>query len=152
MSLEHDMDYLLRVPILALLESEARRLIATLSETHILGIGDVLFCKGEKSDGGYVVFEGAVRLSRNDNEKQTDQIVRRCGFIGQIALISQTERTVTASALEPSVVLKITRPVFHRVLREFPNGAVRLHGFVRRNLSELSGTLETARDQILSGG
>ena len=150
MSLEHDMDHLTRVPMLALLERDARRSIAMLSETRILGTGDVLFCKGEKSDGGYVVFEGAVRLAPNLNDNSKDQIVRRCGLIGQIALISQTERTVTATAVEPSVVLKISRAVFHRVLREFPNSAIRMHGFIRHNLSEFSGTLNNARDQVFS--
>jgi CRP-like cAMP-binding protein len=148
MALEHDMHHLSQVPVICVLESGARRLIAISGETQILRTGDLLFCEGEKSDGGFVVFEGSISLTRS-GKQQSEKIVRQFGLIGQTALISQTERTATAKAAEPSVVLKISRTVFHRALREFPRSAVLLRGVMMQNLSEFSGLLERSREQWL---
>jgi CRP-like cAMP-binding protein len=59
-----------------------------------------------------------------------------------VALLVQTQRPATAIAREPSTVLKISRELFHRVLREYPESAKRLRGAMADELKAFIRELE----------
>src|SRR5665213_2455963 len=120
MSLGDDIRNLSRIPLFGELEPEALRLIAFAAETRILRAGHVLFHRGEESDCGYIVLTGSIALDVAGDGTPAGQIVGPHTLIGEIALISPTERPVTAIAREPSTVLKVSRALFHRMLKEFP--------------------------------
>jgi CRP-like cAMP-binding protein len=142
MSLDEDLRNLSRIPFFATLETDARRLLAFAGEARILRGGDVLYRKGDASDGGFVVQSGAIVLTSGDTPTASDaQIIRPHTLIGEIALISQTERTTNAFAREPSTVLKISRPLFHRVLKEHPISAARLKAFIEKRLTDFTSEL-----------
>lgn len=145
MSLEQDLRNLSRVPLFALLEPDARRLLAFSGETKLLRAGDVLFRKGEQSDGGYVVLSGSIALNAHARSDESEKIVEPYSLIGEIAVISQTERAVTAVAREPTAVLKISRSLFHRVLKEHPESAVRLRETIASRLKNFTNELDLAR-------
>lgn len=145
MSLEHDLRNLSRIPLFAELEPDARSLLAFSAETRILRTGDVVFLKGEPSDGGYVILSGSIALTSDGGMDRYEKIVEPYILIGEIAVISQTERVVTAIAREPSVVLKISRSLFHRILREFPQSATRIREVIAKRLRDFSIELEDAR-------
>ena len=145
MSLEQDLRKLSQAPLLGELEAEARRILSFSGETRNLRTGEVLFQKGEPSDGGFVVFSGSVSLDPGSAADGELHVIYPYALIGEIALISQTERTFTARACEPTVVMKISRHLFHRVLKEFPQSAVRLRELIATRLAEYSIYLEGAR-------
>jgi len=145
MSLNDDIRNLSRIPLFGELEPEALRLIAFAAETRILRAGDVLFNRGDESDGGYIVLTGAIALDPIGDGGPAVQIVGPTALIGEIALISQTERPVTAIAREPSTVLKITRALFHRMLKEFPVSARRLRAAIQARLDTFAQELEEMR-------
>ena len=60
----NDIETLSSVPLFAAFEREALRLVAFSAESRIYRAGDVVFRKGEPSDGGYVVMSGTVALER----------------------------------------------------------------------------------------
>ena len=47
-------------------------------------------------------------------------------LIGELALLAQTKRAATATALEPSTVLRIPRGLFLKMLEGYPNAARKL--------------------------
>jgi CRP-like cAMP-binding protein len=145
MSLGDDIRNLSRIPLFAEVEPEALRLIAFAGETRILRAGDVLFHRGETSDCGYIVLTGSIAIDAAGDGSPAVQIVGPNSLIGEIALISQTERPATALAREPSTVLKISRPLFHRVLKEFPLSAQRLHAAIQKRLFHFTRELEQLR-------
>ena len=55
-------------------------------------------------------------------------------LLGETALIRDTTRPVTAVAQDPSTVLRISRTLFGRVLREHPDSAVRVQRFLAQRL------------------
>ncbi|QBR71352.1 cyclic nucleotide-binding protein [Beijerinckiaceae bacterium] len=131
MRLEDDIRTLARNPTFAAIEPEALRLIAFSGETRILRAGDILFRRDELSNDGFVVLAGSIAMDTS-GFGATARIVRPPGLIGELALVTQTRRPATAIAREPSTVLRISRPLFHRVLNEFPASAEQL----RQSLSE----------------
>ena len=62
MALAQDIALLRQVPLFARLEPEALRLIAFSAEARVYRAGDVVFRKGDRSDGAYLVTGGAVAL------------------------------------------------------------------------------------------
>jgi CRP-like cAMP-binding protein len=147
MSLNDDIRNLSRIPLFGELEPEALRLIAFAAETRILRAGDVLFNRGDESDGGYIVLTGAIALDPIGDGGPAVKIVGPTALIGEIALISQTERPVTAIAREPSTVLKITRALFHRMLKEFPVSARRLRAAIQARLDAFTKDLDEMRQR-----
>ena len=145
MSLGDDIRNLTRIPLFAELEPEALQLIAFAGETRILRAGDVLFHRGEASDGGYIVLTGSIALDAVGDGSPAVQILGPNTLIGEIALISQTERPATALAREPSTVLKVSRTLFHRVLKEFPVSAKRLRTTIQTRLLNFTQELDELR-------
>ena len=142
MALQDNVRNLAQNPTLRDLQPDALRLIAFSAETKILRTGDVLFRRGDDSDAGFVVLSGAVAL---DTGIGPATLVRAPTLIGESALVTETTRGATATAREPSSVLRITRALFHRVLAEYPESAARLHAILTHRLVGLADELETIR-------
>ena len=133
MTLEQDLRRLSAIPLLALLGTEALRLIAFSDETRTLAAGDVLFRRGEASDGGFVVLAGSVGVEVPGEHDL--QVAGPGVLIGERALVADLRRPATATAREPSTVLKITRRLFYRVLAEFPGSAERIRAALAEDLA-----------------
>jgi len=141
MALDNDVRNLGLIPAFAEMEPEALRLIAFSAETRILRAGDFLFRRGETADGGFVILSGSIALDTEDDGGTAKHIAGPQSLIGDLALITETLRPVTAIAREPSSVLKISRMLFHRVLGEFPRSAENLRRQMERNLKGFTGAL-----------
>ena len=108
MTIEDDIAFLQRVPALSLLGRDALRILAIGSEARYIHEGMSLFSEGEDADGAYVVQEGSFQLvSRNSRIAETS-IVGPGTLIGELALLTEAKRTATATAREPSSVVRIT--------------------------------------------
>jgi CRP-like cAMP-binding protein len=141
-ALEDDIRKLSRISLFRALETDALRLIAFGAEAKILRAGDLLFRKGDKSDAGYIVLSGSIALDEAGDGSPPSQVLRADSLIGEVALLVATERPVSAMAREPSTVLKISRQLFHRVLREYPESARRLRATLADDLRSLVQELE----------
>lgn len=73
MGLEDDVGKLARTATFAALEPDALRLVAFSAETRILRAGDILFRRGEPSNGGFVVLSGSIALDASDRSRRADE-------------------------------------------------------------------------------
>jgi CRP-like cAMP-binding protein len=139
MSIEDDIRFFEQVPPLALLGREPLRILAIGAESRYVHGGDILFRAGESADAAYVVQEGSFRLA---SEKPGDagEMVGPAALIGEMALFTETKRPATATACEPSTVMRIPRSLFLKMLEGYPDAALRL----RDNL--LARTEQATRD------
>lgn len=142
MSIEDDVALLERVPTLRLLGTEPLRMLAIGSEQREIVRGDKLFSKGDDADCGYVVQGGAFRV---DDGSGAETIARTGMLMGELALIVAMKRPSTATALEYSSVIRISRSLFQRVLESDPAAAARL-----RN-EFISRTSQLASDILIAG-
>jgi CRP-like cAMP-binding protein len=138
MTQDDDIDNLTRIPLFAIFEPNALRMLAFSSETRLLRAGDALFRRGEESDGGYILAMGAVSLLPGDDARPPAQILRPWALIGETALVAPSLRPVTAKALEPTTVLKVSRALFHQILERHPATATRVRDFFRDRLVEFT--------------
>jgi CRP-like cAMP-binding protein len=133
MTLDDEIENLKRIPLFSAFEPAALQLLAFSLETRLLRANEVLFRCGEDSDGGFVLILGSVGLLTN-GEKNVSHVVRPWALIGEMALVAPSRRPVTARAVEPSTVLKITRSFFHQLLEQHPGTAAQVHEFFRKRL------------------
>jgi len=126
MTIEDDIAFLNRVPTLRVLGRDALRILAIGSESRVLRAGEILFNFGDASDAGYVVQEGRLLLKSGAGRSAREVAVGPGALIGEHALLAETRRPASAAALEPSVVLRISRSLFVKMLEGFPEAALRL--------------------------
>ena len=148
MALQDDVRTLASLPAFRDLDPEAVRLIAFSAETRILRAGDVLFRRGEASDGGYVVLSGLVGLEAAPGR---ETLVRSPALLGEMALVAETLRPVTAVAREPASVLKGPRMLYRRILAEYPESAARVRAGAAARLFAMRGELESLRRAMVVG-
>ncbi len=124
MSLDSDIALLKRVPLFADLPTEQLRLLAFSAVRLELATDQVLFREGARASSGYVVSAGGIRLTVGPKRK----IVANCEagtLIGELALLIETKRPATATAMVASQVLELDRMLILRMLSEYPQVAVK---------------------------
>ena len=148
MSLDEFLVIVAGIPLFAEMENDARKSLIHSMQISTLQAVDVLFHKGENSDGGYIVLSGAVALGRDASRASAEKIVGPRSLIGEIALVSRTERPVTAVAHETTSVSMVSRVSFHKVLREYPQSAFRVRAYISNRLKRFAVELATAKRDL----
>jgi CRP-like cAMP-binding protein len=121
-SIEDDIAFIERVPTLRMLGRTALRILAIGAESRYVHEGEKLFSAGERSDCGYVIQEGSFRLE--SDSKAIGEVVAGPGtLLGELALMAETKRPATATAREPSTVIRISRSMFLKMLEGYPEAA-----------------------------
>jgi CRP-like cAMP-binding protein len=151
MTIEDDIAFFERVPTLGLLGREALRILAIGAESRYVHGGEVLFGIGDEADAGYVIQEGSFSLSSGHADQTEPLVVGRGALIGEIALLTETTRPATATALEPSTVLRIPRSLFLKMLDGYPSAAEKLRDILTTRSNQSAADIYSVRG-ILDGG
>ena len=149
MSIEDDIAFLERVPTLRLLGRTALRILAIGAESRYVHDGEALFYAGDAADGGYVVQEGSFDLVTRDNGAAT--VVGPGALIGEVALISETQRPVSAVAREPSSVVRIPRQLFLKMLESEPDAALRMRDALAARVNQTATEFARVRAGLAGG-
>ena len=147
MSLDTDIRLLSRVKLFEGFDHEALRLLAFGAEARTYGACTRLFRAGEASDGGYVVVTGAIDLYPEGSSEQPLRL-EQGGLIGEMAIVVPTLRANTAMAVEHSEVLKVPRPLFRRMLEEYPDLAAILQRRIAGSVDEFMARLDGIRAKL----
>ena len=150
MALDDRIALLAGAPLFSLLDRDALRLLAFAAEERELREGEVLFRKGDRSDGGYVVARGAIALDIRGDRSAPVFVGEPGALIGQAALFGPLARPATAAAREPSATLRISPTLMRRVLEEFPAAAQKVRDSLAEDLDGLSSGLDRVRQQFLA--
>jgi CRP-like cAMP-binding protein len=143
MTIDDDIAFLESVPSFAILGREALRILAIGAESRYVHGGEVLFTVGEPADAGYVVQEGSFKLKSDNTELTAAEVtVTRGALLGELALLTETTRPVTATAVEPSTVIRVPRGLFLKMLEGFPDAARRLRDHIATR------TNQAAKDMV----
>ncbi|HEX5509718.1 MAG TPA: cyclic nucleotide-binding domain-containing protein [Pseudolabrys sp.] len=141
MPLEDDIALFERVPTLALLGKQALRILAIGAETRELQTGAVLFYAGDVAESGYVVVDGSLHLEPGAPLEGAETVAGPGALIGEQALIADAVRPATATALEPTAVIRISRTLFLRMLEGYPAAARKLRESVANRTEQLAHEL-----------
>jgi CRP-like cAMP-binding protein len=150
MTIEDDIAFLERVPILRRLGVGALRILAIGAESYTVAEGQVLFSAGDIADCAYVVQDGSFSLD-SGRPNEPEMIAGSATLLGEAALLAETIRPATAIAREPSLVLRISRAMFIKMLESFPDAALRLRELIATRADQWAREMENVRAALARG-
>ncbi len=148
MSLESDIKLLGTVPMLSDFTEDKLRLLAFSAESRDFRDGQRLYSAGDRADCAHVVSSGEVALFPPGDADAAIEVVGRGGLLGGLALIVDGERTMTAVARGRVETILIRRPLFRRMLDEFPEIAAGLHRRLSASVRDTTSRLMTVRERL----
>lgn len=150
MALNDDIELLSTVALFSGVSEDKLRLIAFGAERRRLQPGQVLFKEGAPADCAFVVAGGRVELSRKgrDGQPLTLGFAERGALLGELAMITAVKRSMTATTPDNAEVIRINRPLFRRMLEEYPDIAGIIKQRIEANLAALSGDLGKIADRF----
>ena len=147
MTIEDDIAFFQRVPTLSALERDALRILAIGAESLYVHSGAVLFHAGEAADGAFVLQEGSFSLATLQLDREP-VVVGPGTLLGELALFTETSRPVTATALEPSTVMRIPRNLFLKMLEGFPGTARKLRDLMATRNEQTTRDISNVRTAL----
>jgi CRP-like cAMP-binding protein len=152
MSLDDDIAIFEQVPSLAALGKHALRILAIGAESRSLPSGAVLFYAGELADGGYLVQEGSLLLEPGTMSEGKEYTVGRGTLVGELALLTDLVCPATAIAKEPTVVIRISRTLFKKMLEGYPQAAAKLRDIMADRLDDWTRELGVVKRAMEKDG
>jgi CRP/FNR family cyclic AMP-dependent transcriptional regulator len=124
-----------RAPLFAELSKKELAQLARVTEDLEVPAGQVLCKEGDTGREFFVIVEGETDISSGGR-----RVAARGGgdFVGEIALLENTQRTATVTAKTPLRVFVLTREDFRQLVRENPNVERKVMQALARRVVELS--------------
>ena len=94
-------------------------------------------------DGSFVLDSG--------RPNEPEMIAGSATLLGESALLAETIRPATAIAREPSLVLRISRAMFLKMLESFPDAAQRLRELIATRADQWAREMENVRAALARG-
>lgn len=103
-------------------EDQLAGIVSKFTEREISS-GHVVFKRGDKPDGFYIIFKGKVNITRPGVGKDHDVFIwlSNGDYFGEEALVENRTRSATITATEDTTLLFLTRIHFEELLNKFPN-------------------------------
>jgi len=149
LSIEDDIVFIERIPTLRMLGRDALRILAIGAESRYVHKGEVLFAAEEAADCGFVIQEGSFRLETK-SKLAADVTVGPGTLLGEMALIAEIKRPATATANEPSTVMRISRTLFLKMLEGYPETALKLRDALFARTDQWTREMENVRTSLKS--
>jgi NTE family protein len=137
-------EFLCNVPVFAELSPQMREEIAALAENVSLPARQWLFREGDPADGVYVVRIGHLEVIAEGPEPHTINTLTRGAVLGELALLSDSERSASVRAVRDSELLRIDKSSFDALLRSEPELALSLTRVLSAQL-QASRAVQTSR-------
>ena len=98
---------------------EAPRALNIRPHELLIKAGEVIYSQNEVSDGAYIIIEGSVKISREEDDEMHDIAILDAGaLLGEVGAIEETPRSVTATALNAVKLFFIDSKTFRRVFKD----------------------------------
>jgi CRP-like cAMP-binding protein len=149
MSLQQEFELLRRVPIFAEIEPAKLKLLAFMSERVGFDPGKRLMQQGDPADAAYLIIEGHAEVILETPAGPV--IVATLGAnetVGEMAILGDVPRNATVCAKDRLVVLRISKDLFMRMVREFPSMAVSIMQELGRRLDSTNNQLSAALAEV----
>jgi CRP-like cAMP-binding protein len=144
MTLETEVQSLRQVPMFRDVDPARLKLLAFTSERVQFAGGQRFFSQGDPSDAAYVILDGRanVLLNTPGGDIQVAELASNA-LVGEMGILSDTPRSATIMAAEPTTALRIDKRVFLELLAQFPQMSLAI-------MRELAKRLERTNAQLVA--
>jgi CRP-like cAMP-binding protein len=141
-SLNDEVELLRTIPLFANIEPSKLKLLAFTSERLTFRKGQDLCKQGEMGDAAFIIIDGeADVLVETDGKVNSVAKAGKHSVVGEIAILCDVPRTATLRALTDVTVLRISKELFFRLVREFPQMGLAI-------MRELAARLDRTTSQL----
>lgn len=142
MTLDSEVQSLRQVPMFREIDPARLKLLAFTSERVQFAAGQRFFSQGDHSDAAYVILEGRadVLIGAQGGEIKVAELGRNA-LVGEMGILSDSPRSATIVAIEPTTALRIDKRVFLELLGQFPQMSIAV-------MRELASRLERTNAQL----
>ena len=145
MSLQQEVDLLKKIPMFSNIEPAKLKLLAFTSERMCYAAGDVLFRQGEAGEAAFVIISGEAEVSIDtDTGPLVVAQLQDHDLVGEIAILCDVPRTATVTAKTDLEALCITKDLFFRLVKEFPEIAIEVMRELAQRLENTNARLRDA--------
>lgn len=148
MSLDTDVLVLSRVPMLSDFTADQLRLLAFSAESRSWKAGQRLFAAGDRAEAGLVIVRGRVELVDPAAPSRPARMAEAGALLDDLALIVEGQRAETATAVDDVTAIVIRRPLFRRMLEEYPDIAGKLQLRIASNLVRTTSALMSVKARL----
>jgi CRP/FNR family transcriptional regulator, cyclic AMP receptor protein len=124
-------ELLKRAPLFAECSKSELAALAMTADELDLREGAVLTREGAPGREFFVLIEGTVRVTRNGRKVA---VLGAGDWLGEIALLTESPRTATATATTPVRILVVTDRAFRQVVEKMPSIALKVLASVAERL------------------
>ncbi|MDX8500371.1 cyclic nucleotide-binding domain-containing protein [Mesorhizobium sp. VK4C] len=143
MALDDDIRILSAVKLFQGFTQEQLRLLAFGAENTFLQADHKLYREDDEADSAYIVVSGLIALYREQGGERIPIGTAGPGaMLSELALIADTNRLTSASAVADSEVIRLSRKMFRRILEEYPELALQLHERILEEFQEMIARIE----------
>jgi len=142
MTLEAEVQTLRQVPMFKDIDPARLKLLAFTSERVQFADRQRFFSQGDASDSAYVILEGRadVLLTTPTGEVKVAELESNA-LVGEMGILSDTPRSATIMASQPTTALRIDRRVFLELLAQFPQMALAVMRELAKRLEQTNAKL-----------
>ena len=145
MSLQEEVDLLRRIPVFAKIEPSKLKLLAFTSERLTYAADDFVFKQGDPGDAAYIIIHGeADVIVETAKGPLIVTTLKDNDFVGEIAILCDVPRTATIQAKTELETLCISKDLFFRLVREFPEMAIEIMRVLASRLELTTSRLREA--------
>ncbi len=139
LSTEQKITLLNSVSALSSLTHDQLEDLAAKSTVQVFSAGEKIFSQGDEDGGVYIVIKGQVTLDReisDDTDTVSIRTVNEGSYLGEISLFYDAVRSVTAQAVQDTVVLSLDHDAFCAFCRKNPDVLIELNHVICQRLVE----------------
>ncbi|MFA6079568.1 MAG: patatin-like phospholipase family protein [Candidatus Omnitrophota bacterium] len=123
------------IPLFAELSENDRRMVARSAAILECRKGGIVYREGDKPDALYCVVTGRVKVYVTKGAVSEDlEYLKRGKYFGIISLLTGDPHSVSAKAVNDSILLKIPKSDFDKILKRVPKLAIHLSQTLSRRL------------------
>ncbi len=124
-----------RVPLFQAMSESSLKQVLREGEIQVFETDAFVMRQGDTDSNLFILVSGVLEVFREDNDIRSRLGFLRSGtFFGEMALVTQSARSASIAACEPSVVLTISWPLLEKVLETDPELAGELARYTRMRL------------------
>jgi CRP-like cAMP-binding protein len=98
------------------------------------------------------VQQGSILLEPGTPTEGDEMTVGPGALIGELALLTDMVSPATAIAKEPTVLIRISRNLFKKMLEGYPASAKKLHDIMAERLDDWASELDKVKAAMMRGG
>lgn len=126
--------------------------VAATLKSRVLAAGEILFMMGDPGNDLFIVNTGRIAIYTPNPEKPGDEhpirIFEAGEALGEMAIIDNQPRSLSARALETTEVRVLTGDEFRRLLRDYPDMALAVMGGLNDRIRYTTDFLSEVREWI----